>query len=142
MSKCKASAGPGIGLREGSKVVLGIVSAHAQLILSPTAQCACPTRHETHSTEKMPPFLTVFFFFFFPRLWASPLPPSQLQSPRDRTAIMKQVAMPSVPESLRRTGWRPPGPLEGRCRENSVPINYTPAGDSCYLTWDPTTLYP
>lgn len=38
--------------------------------------------------------------------------------------------MPSVPESLRRTGWRPPGSLEGRYRKSSVPISYTSAGDS------------
>lgn len=43
---------------------------------------------------------------------------------------MLLAAMPSVPESLRRTGWRPPEPLEGRCREKSVPISYTPAGDN------------
>lgn len=121
MSKCKASAGPEIGLREGSKAVLGIVSAHAQFIMSPTTQCTCPIHHASHNAEKMPSFL---------RLWASPLPPSQLQSPGDRTAIMLQVVMPSVPESLWRTGWRPTGPLEDRCRENSVPISYTPVRDS------------
>lgn len=43
---------------------------------------------------------------------------------------MLLAAMPSVPESLRRTGWRPPEPLEGRCREKSVPISYTLAGDN------------
>lgn len=41
-----------------------------------------------------------------------------------------KVPMPSVPESLRRTGWRPPGSLEGRYRKSSVPISYTSAGDS------------
>lgn len=61
MSKCKARAGPGTGLREGSKAVLGIVSAHAQLILRPMAQCACPTLREPHSAEKTPSFLTGIF---------------------------------------------------------------------------------
>lgn len=56
MSKFKASAGPGTGLREGSKAVLGIVSARVQLILSPTAQCACPVLREPHRAEKMPSF--------------------------------------------------------------------------------------
>lgn len=61
MGKRKASAGPGIGLRERSKAVLGIVSAHAQLIVHPTAQCACPTHREPHIAEKVPPFLTGIF---------------------------------------------------------------------------------
>lgn len=61
MSKCKASTGPEIGLREGSKAILGIVRAHAQLIMNPTAQCACPIHHESHSAEKMPSFLTGIF---------------------------------------------------------------------------------
>lgn len=58
MSKCKASAGPGIGLREGRKAILGLVSAHAQLTHpEPTAQCACPIHREPHIAKKMPPFL-------------------------------------------------------------------------------------
>lgn len=60
-SKCKASAGPRIGLREGSKAVLGIVSTHAQRIVCPTAQCACPTHRKPHNAEKMPSFLTSMF---------------------------------------------------------------------------------
>lgn len=58
-SKCKASAGPGTGLREGRTAVLGIISAHAQLTHpAPTAQCACPIHREPHIAKKMPPFLT------------------------------------------------------------------------------------
>lgn len=57
----QGSAGPGTGRREGSKAVLGIVSAHAQLIVSPTAQRACPTHCEPHSAENMPSFLTSIF---------------------------------------------------------------------------------
>lgn len=53
---------------------------------------------------------------------------------------MLQVAVPSVPESLPRTGWRAPGSLGGRRRENSVPISYTPAGDS--LSSDLGTCHP
>lgn len=57
----QGSAGPGTGPREGSKAVLGIVSAHAQLIVSPTAQRACPTHCEPHCAENMPSFLTSIF---------------------------------------------------------------------------------
>lgn len=38
--------------------------------------------------------------------------------------------MPSVPESLRRTGRRPSGSLEGGVQKELCTISYTSAGDS------------